>query len=157
MDQEAIIQYIADTFDGLDVVRPAEGLGAGDTFIFYDPKLDLDPSHRLPFATIVTKNYVDFDEASQLDRPGVFRLNFALGREQFEDLFGHPPSAERIQSERYDYAALDRLMPHPAYGPQSWACVLNPTQGTFEEIKPLLAGAHARAAAQYARRRTSRG
>lgn len=119
MDQEAIIQHMTDTFTGLDVVRPSDGLGAGDTFFFYDPHHDLDPSRRFPFATIVTKDYVDFDEASRLDRSGVYRLNFALGSGSFSDQFGHPPSAARIEYERYDFAALDRLMPHPAYGTQS--------------------------------------
>src|SRR5215204_3650772 len=32
MDQVAIIQYIADTFAGVDVVTATEGIPAGDTF-----------------------------------------------------------------------------------------------------------------------------
>ena len=69
MDQEAIIQYITDTFTGVEVLRPTDGPGAGDTFIFYDPQHNLDPTHRMPFATIVTKDYGDFDNTSHLDRP----------------------------------------------------------------------------------------
>ncbi len=53
MDQDAIIQYITDTFTGIELLRPTDGPGAGDTFIYYDPQRDLDMSRSLPFATIV--------------------------------------------------------------------------------------------------------
>ncbi len=53
MDQDAIIQYVTDTFTGLDILRPTDGPGVGDTFIYYDPERDLDPTRRMPFATIV--------------------------------------------------------------------------------------------------------
>jgi hypothetical protein len=33
-------------------------------------------------------------------------------------------------------------MPHPVYAPQSWICVLNPSQATFESLKPLLTEAY---------------
>jgi hypothetical protein len=32
-------------------------------------------------------------------------------------------------------------MPHPVYGKQHWACVLNPSDATFNDVKPLLAEA----------------
>jgi hypothetical protein len=153
MDQDAIIQYITNTFQGVEVLRPTDGPGAGDTFIFYDPQHNIDPTHRLPFATIVTKDYGDFDNASQLNRPHVFRLNIGVGRETFRALFGHAPAEQSDQGAGYDYAALDRLMPHPVYAPQSWVCVLNPGPDTFEAIKPLLADAYARVATRHANRR----
>ncbi len=153
MDQDTIIQYIAGTFTGLEIQRPDDGPGAGDTFIFYDPQHDTDPTRRLPFATIVTKDYRDFDTSSQLDRPNVFRLNIGVSRDTFQALFGHLPTEE--STETYDFAAFDRVMPHPAYGRQSWVCILNPTPKTFETVKPLLAEAYGRAADQYARRHTT--
>lgn len=122
MDQEAIIQYITDTFTGIEVLRPTDGPGAGDTFVFYDPQHNLDPAHRQPFATIVTKDYGGFDDASHLNRPDVFRLNIGVSRDTFRALFGPASSAESDQSTAYDFAALDRLMPHPVYAPQSFAC-----------------------------------
>ncbi len=153
MDQDAIIQCITDTFAGLEVLRPTDGPGAGDTFFYYDPQHDLDPAHRLPFATIVTKDYGAFDNASKLDRPGVFRLNIGVGRDAFRALFGYAPGEEGAESASYDFAALDRLMPHPVYAPQAWVCVLNPSAETFEAVKPLLADAYARAVAQHAHAR----
>ena len=55
MDQDAIIHYITDTFAGIEVLRPTDGPGAGDTFFYYDPHHNLDPTRQLPFATMVTK------------------------------------------------------------------------------------------------------
>jgi hypothetical protein len=155
MDQDAIIQYVTDTFTGVEVVRPTDGPGAGDTFFFYDPQHNLDPQRRLPFATIVTKDYGDFDNASQLNRPNVFRLNIGVSKDTFRALFGPPPGAESETSTTYDFAALDRLLPHPVYAAQSWACVLNPSRDTFDAVKPLPADAYARVATRHARRQAS--
>jgi len=57
VDQDAIIEYIVETFDGVDVEAPTDGVGAGDTFFIYDPDRNFEPKHRFPFATIVAKNY----------------------------------------------------------------------------------------------------
>ena len=151
VDQEEIIRYVTETFTGVMVLRPEEGPGAGDTFFYYDPESDVDLTREMPFATIVTKDYGEFDNASRLDRPGVFRLNVGLSRESFRSLFGSPD-----ESKGHDYAALDRLMPHPVYATQSWVSVLNPSPETFETVKPLLAEAYSRATKRRAARQ-SRG
>jgi hypothetical protein len=156
MDQDAIIQYVADAFAGLDILRPTDGPGAGDTFIYYDPRRDLDPARRMPFATIVTKDYGDFDNTSRLDRPGVFRLNIGVSRDTFRALFGYAPGEDDPRGVTYDFAALDQLMPHPVYAPQSYVCVLNPTAATFEAVKPLLAEAYSLVATRYANRQAKR-
>lgn len=156
MDQDTIIQYVTDTFTGLDVLRPTDGPGAGDTFFIYDPQHNLEPKHQLPFATIVTKDYGDFDNSSNLNRPDVFRLNIGVSRDTFQALFGYSPSEFSMRSSDYDFAALDRLMPHPVYAPQSFVCVLNPSPETFEAAKPLLAEAYSRAAARYANGQATR-
>jgi hypothetical protein len=139
MEQHEIVQYIAETFAGVDVVVGSEGIAEGDTFFIYDPQRDLDQKHRFPFATIVTKDYGDFDSASNLNRPGVFRLNVGVTRATFRALFGDAVAAG------YDYSALDRLMPHPVYAPQSWVAVLNPSAETFRVVEPLLAEAYEQA------------
>jgi Family of unknown function (DUF6194) len=48
------------------------------------------------------------------------------------------------------FTALDKLMPHPVYGQYHWVCVLNPSQATFETLKPLLQEAYDRAVQRYA-------
>jgi hypothetical protein len=150
MNETAITRYITDTFDGVDVVVASRENGApemawGDTFFSYDPSRDLAPAHRMPFATIVTKDYGDFDCASQLNRPGTFRLNIGVSKETYRSLFGPqpapPPTGSAVQTG-HDFTALDQLMPHPVYAPMSWVCVLNPSAATFETVRPLLAEAY---------------
>src|SRR4051812_32063731 len=111
------IRSFAARLPGVAVVVAAEGDGSpeiawGDTFMFYDPD-DKPESRRMPFATIVTKNYPGFDEASNLNREGVFRFNIGVGRDRFRELCGDQPVIE-------DPAALDHLMPHPTYAAQFW-------------------------------------
>src|SRR5207302_8521100 len=103
----------------------------------------LEASKRFPFATIVTKDYGDFDSASELDRPGVFRLNIGVSKETHAPLFG--------ANAEHDFTALDQLMPHPVYGRNHWVCVLNPSAATFETLKPLLREAYDRAVARIER------
>jgi hypothetical protein len=149
MDQQAITQYIAETFAGVAVVMASAENGApevawGDTFFSYDPDRDLPPNRAFPFATIVTKDYGDFDCASNLNRPDVFRLNVGVSRDTYHALFGAPPPAGAA-APGYDFTALDQLLPHPVYAAQHWVCVLNPSAETFERVQPLLAEAYERA------------
>lgn len=117
----------------------------GDSFFYYDPDNE-DPDHRrLPFATIVTKDYPGFDTTSDLDRPGVFRLNLAAGRDQFEALFGFAPAELDEHRTEFDFAALDRIIPHPVYGPQGWISVLVPGAGSRERTKQLITQVYERA------------
>ncbi len=158
MDEGAIIRYVTETFAGVDAGRPKEGdepaIAVGDTFFIYDPDHNLPPNRQQPFATIVTKDYGDFDRFSNLNRPGVFRLNIGVARETFRSLFGPQPSGNASDREAagYDFAALDRMMPHPVYAAQSWVSVLNPSDATFETaVKPLLADAYALVVSRHAR------
>jgi hypothetical protein len=164
MDEASITRYIAETFAGVDVVRPGPdsepAIARGDTFFIYDPDRNLEANRRLPFATIVTKDYGDFDRASNLDRPGVFRLNIGISKETYGSLFGprpHRHGADGAADTVHDFAALDRLMPHPVYAPQSWVCVLNPSDATFEAVRPLLAEAHDLAVRRFLRARRAEG
>jgi Family of unknown function (DUF6194) len=156
MDQEDVIRYVANALSGVRLLRPTDGPGAGDTFIYYDPERDLDLTRSFPFATIVTKDYAGFDESSNLNRPDVIRLNIGVSRDAFRALFGYAPGEERPEDVQYDFAALDRLMPHSVYAPQSFVCVLNPSAETFEAVKPLLAEAYSLAADRYGSRHTTR-
>lgn len=120
----------------------------GDTFAIYDPRGDLPPERQLPWATIVTSD--NYDTASQLNRPEVFRLNIGLPRTRFRELID--PMAE------HDATALDVLLPHPVYAKQHWMCVLNPQQ-SWPMVRQLLAEAYAFSVRKYdnaQRRRTHR-
>lgn len=131
MDLDEIGSYILATFPGVAVDETTP-----DRFYFYDPE------RKFPFATIVTRDS-DYDATSQLDREGVFRLNIGVGKAAFVRLFGEPRPKQDGFDDRFDYAALDRLMPHPIYGRMYWVMVLNPGVETLETAKALLAEAYA--------------
>jgi hypothetical protein len=137
-DPEAISRTILETWPDVDVV---EALNAS----FFS----LDPDKHWPnFATIVTTDEHDEGAPSRLSRPGTFRLNLGVGRQTFERLVGSMAEP--------DYAAFDRILPHPVYARQHWISILNPSEATYRDVVlPLLTEAHDRVAAQRARHRTA--
>jgi hypothetical protein len=130
---ESLAAWIVDTFSGVDVVT------AMNAWFF-----SLDGERHFPnFATIVTTD--EHDDASNLSRPGVFRLNLGVTRATFERLV-----AAVVEP---DYTALDRVIPHPVYARQHWVSILNPSAASFESIvRPLVTEAYDRLATQRARR-----
>ena len=136
-DPEAITRKVLERYPETVV---AEAMGA--TFF------SLDEKHWPNYATIVTTDEHDEGAPSKLSRPGVFRLNIGVGRATFERLVG-----EMVEP---DYAAFERILPHPVYAKQLWISILNPTDATFRNVVvPLLTEAHDRLAAQRARHRVS--
>jgi hypothetical protein len=133
-DPDAIVRFLLETYPETDTVE------AMHAWFF-----SLDPEKHWPnYATLVTTD--EHDDASDLDRPGVFRLNLGVDRETFDRIAAadHEP----------DYTAFDTLLPHPVYGQQHWISILNPTHETFRVVvAPLIALAHDRLAAVRARHR----
>jgi hypothetical protein len=128
LDHDAIVRYISERHPDTVITT-----AMGATFF------SCDESSWPNFATLVTTDEHDTTPVSNLGRPGVFRLNISLSRERFAELVGgqHDP----------DFAALDTLMPHPVYAAHHWACILNPSNETFDRvITPLLDDAHDRVA-----------
>ncbi len=143
MDETAVNQYILDTYAGVETTT-----AYGYTFFFYRSE------RKMPFATLGAQDD-DYDRASNLNREGVFRLNIGVSRDTYRALFGPQPAApgpEGVVATGHDFTALDQLLPHPVYAPQSWVCVLNPSAETFERVKPLLAEAYDIAVRRHARR-----
>ena len=138
-DHDAVVRSITEAFPDTDIVT-----AMGATFFSVDPE-----KHWPNFATIVTTDEHDMGSPSNLAaRPDVFRLNIGLSRQTFERLVGGATEP--------DYAALDRLLPHPVYAQQHWVSILNPSAATFDSIvKPLLTEAHDRVAAARARHRNA--
>lgn len=142
MNQEAVIRYIIDTFNDVEVVE-----SSGDYFFFYDPEKQVQPDHRFPFITLVTGD--NYDNVSNLKRPSVFRLNIGLSKKIFRAVFD---SEDLVTDNNYDFTAFDILMPHPVYGKMYWCCVLNPGDTTTKKVKELLAGAYDMSVKKYVRR-----
>jgi Family of unknown function (DUF6194) len=132
---EAITRTITDTY-------PEAYMITIDGASFFS----LDEKHFPNFATIVWKDDFDDGAPSELSRPGVFRLNIGVSRETFDRLVGAVIEP--------DYAAFDRVVPHPVYARQHWVSILNPSDVTFHDVAlPLIAEAHDRLARARARHR----
>lgn len=122
MDEKSITDYIMNTFAGVETIT-----NLGYIFFFYGSE------RMLPFATLATEDN-EGDRVSNLDRPGVFRLNIGVSKQTFQSLFG----TGKVDVSTYDFTVLDTLMPHPDYAAQSYLCVLNPSDTTFQKLQPLL-------------------
>ena len=132
MTEAEITQYIAKTFPNAEAV-----MADGNTFFFYGAE------RMMPFSTLVTNDL--YDQVSNLNRPGVFRLNMGISKETFISTPG-------VTEAQHDFTALDKLMPHPAYGQMFWVCVLNPGAATSDLARNLLAEAYALAEKRQSKR-----
>jgi erythromycin esterase-like protein len=135
---------------GVDQLVASEENGApegswGDRFFY------VGPDRRRPFATIVEHDVPGFDEDSELNRPGVFRLNVELGRTEFARRFGFEPAQFEDHRAEFDFARTDRLVPHPGYALHGWAGIVVPGPHLLDELDTLLAHAHARAVDRHER------
>lgn len=139
MNEAAIASHITDTFPGVETTE-----AFGYMFFFYDSE------RKLPFATLAASDN-DYDRGSNLDRPGVFRLNIGVSKQTFQQLFG----ADKVDLSGYDLTALDAIMPHPDYAPQFFVCVLNPDEATFGRVQTLLAEAYGLAVSRQVKRNKS--
>jgi hypothetical protein len=136
MDEQTLARYLLDNFADVETTE-----AFGYTFFFYRD------DHMLPFATMVAADN-EHDTISNLDRPGVFRVNIGVSKQTFQALFGE--RGQRV--EDYDFTVLDTLMPHPEYAAQSFLCVLNPGEATIQQLRVLLAEAYQLAVQRYQRR-----
>jgi hypothetical protein len=137
IDESFITSHITGTFDNVETA-----VNMGYTFFFYRD------DHMHAFATIASTGN-EYEKISNLDRPGVYRLNIGVSRETFQSMFGKG----RIDVSKYDFTALDTIMPHPDYSSQFFICVLSPSEATWEKIRPLIAEAYDVAVKRYNKRK----
>ncbi|HET9945291.1 MAG TPA: DUF6194 family protein [Actinomycetes bacterium] len=156
MTEDEILAF-ARGLDGVSVETADASSGApevawGDSFVYYDvPGAEPEPAdRRWPFATLVVHDYAGFDESSDLNRDGVFRVNVNVGKRRFEELLGYPASRHDEHRAEHDFTASDTVIPHPAYGQQAWVSVVNPGERTSALLRVLLTEARDRAAARRA-------
>jgi Family of unknown function (DUF6194) len=133
MNESSVVEYITKTFPDVEST-----VSFGYNMFFY--KSD----RKLPFATLISAD-TDFDRISNLNRPGVFRLNLGISKQMFQSLFG----TTNVDVDNYDFTALDVIMPHPDYAQGHFICVLSPSEATFARIRPLLAEAYEIAVRRY--------
>jgi hypothetical protein len=129
---DTVVEYILDRYPETDVIQ------AMNAWFF-----SLDPEKHWPnYATLVTTD--EHDDASNLSRNGVYRLNLGVDKATFDRIAAADPEP--------DHTVFDTLLPHPVYGQQHWISIVNPTDATFRDVVvPLIALAHDRLAAVRAR------
>ena len=151
MESAAILKYLTDTFEGLDVVTAPQ---TGDHFVFYDSRRDIPHDRRMPFVTLVHGD--SYDAVSNLSRAGVYRVNIGVTKATYRALFGPLPPFRKdggTVDTGHDFAVLDQLLPHPVYAAMNWVCILSPSEESVEQtVKPLLHEAYALAAGRQAKR-----
>jgi len=125
MTETELLQYFTATFPDVQIQSVH-----GNHFCF------IGDERKMPFATIVCSD--EYDQFSDLDRPGVYRLNLGVGQATFESLLAGSPAEP-------DFTVLDQWLPHPVYGSMRWISVLNPGEKTWGEAQAAIAESHARA------------
>jgi hypothetical protein len=136
MELDLVKTFITTTFEGSYFME-----SDGDLFFFYGE------DNKFPFATVVTKDN-EFDNNSDLNRPGVYRLNISVDKTTFQSLFEGINARSGIggfAQSGLDFTALNRIMPHPMYGNLYWICILNPEEDSLELLRPYLSEGYARA------------
>lgn len=147
MSPEAVISRICAEFSG---VVPKSSWG--ETSLFYNPEKTLP--NGVYFCTIKEKDGAH-DQASHLNRGGVFRLAIGLPPETYRSLFGEkPPRPAKggVVSTGHDFTLLNELTPHPVYAWMGWVQILSPTAEKFEHISPFLRSAYAQAVEKFAKK-----
>ena len=133
MTQAEVEAFVAE----LENVQREENFGYSFFFVGDD--------HRLSFVTIANSDN-EFDNVSNLNREGVFRVNIGVSKETFKNLIAESGS------EPVDYSVLNAFLPHPHYSRQHFVCILNPSGENVETTKKLIAEAHSIAAKRLQRK-----
>lgn len=148
MDKEEIISYCLKSFEGTVAAK-----NWGEQGVFYNPDYVLKKGVYI--LTIKEKDGAN-DQASDVDREGVFRVNVGIRKETFRGMFSEIPKrplAGSVVKMDYDFTKLDTIMPHPVYAWMSWICVLNPSVETFETLKPLIEESYIYAKEKFCKRK----
>jgi hypothetical protein len=128
-----IAEQLLKNFEGLKVVN-----AWGEKSFFYNPDGLL--KRGVYFCTIKEKDGEN-DTASELNREGIFRINFGLPRDSFIRKFGDVPGRPQkggVIEGGYDFTQFDLLTPHPVYGWMSWVAILNPSKSSWVNLQLLL-------------------
>ena len=137
MTPDQILNYCLENLEGTVLVE-----SWGEKGIFYNPSLVLK---RGVYVLTVKEKDGDNDKASSLDRTGVYRVNLGLRKSTFQKMYGKipaRPAAGGVVDMDCDFTALDIVIPHPVYAWMGWVSVLNPSEQTFEQLKPLIQEAY---------------
>ena len=121
----------------------------GEKCIFYNPENKL--KHGIYVLTIKEKDGNN-DKSSNLNREGIFRINFGVTKNTFINKFGFIPARPlkgNTVDMQYDFSTLNMLLPHPVYAWMAWVSILNPDKNSFYNIKQFINESYEYARAKY--------
>lgn len=128
-----VIYYCLETFKDIVVLD-----SWGEIGVYYNPNNVLK---RGVYILTVKEKDGQNDRASNLDRSGIYRVNFCVRKITFENLFGalpKRPHAGGVVDMEFDFTKTNVIIPHSVYGYMGWISILNPLKESFENIKPLI-------------------
>lgn len=143
-----ILRYCLDQLDGTILVN-----SWGERGVFYNPDNKL--KRGLYILTVKEKDGEN-DKSSNLNRENIYRVNWGVYKDTFRKMFGTIPKRPNkggIVNMDYDFSSTNEILPHPVYAWMGWICVLNPSERTFEELKPLIQEAYKYAKEKYSKKR----
>ena len=148
MNPNDILNYCLDNLPDAVVVN-----SWGERGVFYNPNNALK---RGIYVLTVKEKDGDNDKSSNLNREGVYRISIGVRKSTFIYMFGSVPTRPTkggVVDMLFDFAQIDKIVPHPVYAWMAWVCVLNPSDTTFEQLKPLIQEAYEYAKEKYTRRK----
>lgn len=148
MTANDVLQYCLDNLPDTVLVK-----SWGESGIFYNPNNSLK---RGIYVMTVKEKDGDNDKGSNLDRENIYRINIGVCKSTFINMFGTIPARPTkggIVDMPFDFTQTNKILPHPVYAWMSWVCVLNPSDATFEELKPLIQEAYEYATEKYSKRK----
>lgn len=145
---DEIIKFCLENLDGTVLIE-----SWGESGIFYNPNNTL--KRGVHILTVKEKDGEN-DKSSDLNRENIYRVNIGIRKHTFMDMFGKIPDRPEkggIVDMEYDFTETDKIMPHPVYAWMSWICCLNPSEFTFENLKPLIQESYEYAKEKYNKRK----
>lgn len=137
MEPGQILDWCLSSLDGTVLVD-----SWGEKGIFYNPGHVL---RRGVYVLTVKEKDGDNDRASNLNRAEAFRVNLGVRKTTFQRMFGKVPArpaAGCVVAMNFDFTVFDEIIPHPVYAWMGWISVLNPSEHTFNLLKPLVQEAY---------------
>ena len=148
MTADRILEYCLRELEGTVLVD-----SWGERGIFYNPANKLK---RGIYILTVKEKDGENDNSSRLNRENIYRVNSGVRKHTFEKLFGtipKRPAKGGIVDMEYDFTTLNQILPHPVYAWMGWICTLNPSESTFDRLKPYILEAHEYAKEKYAKKK----
>lgn len=137
MKPDDILEYCTSNLDGTVLIE-----SWGEKGIYYNPCNTLK---RGVYILTIKEKDGDNDKSSNLNRDNIFRVNLGIRKTTFKEFFGEipkRPSSGNTVDMNYDFAELDKIIPHPVYAWMGWISVLNPSIETFETLKSFIEEAY---------------